>query len=214
MASHPASSGPKELNVSAHDVSGSDAHLVERFLASEPRLSGDYLTVVRDTVALPDGSQATREYIRHQGAVAVVPMLDDGRIVMVRQFRYAVGQVLVEFPAGKLDPGESVLQCAIRELQEETGYQAKEWARAGVFHNAAAYSTEKMEIWFARGLKPGVQQLDQGEFLEVCPMTVEALDELAAQGGLSDMKTMIGLQWLQKWRAGHWALDWLLPPFR
>jgi ADP-ribose pyrophosphatase len=188
-----------------------DAHLIEHFVSSESRLSGGYLTVVRDTVCLPDGSHATREYVRHQGAVAVVPLLDDGRIVMVRQYRHAVGQVLVEFPAGKLDPGESVLQCAIRELREETGYEAAQWARAGVFHNAAAYSTEKMEIWFARGLKPGAQRLDPGEFLEVQAMPVSSLDQLAQRGELSDMKTMIGLQWLQKWLSGSWPLEWVHP---
>ena len=188
-----------------------DAHLIEHFVSSESRLSGGYLTVVRDTVCLPDGSHATREYVLHQGAVAVVPLLDDGRIVMVRQYRHAVGQVLVEFPAGKLDPGESVLQCAIRELREETGYEAAQWARAGVFHNAAAYSTEKMEIWFARGLKPGAQRLDPGEFLEVQAMPVSALDQLAQRGELSDMKTMIGLQWLQKWLSGSWPLEWVDP---
>jgi ADP-ribose pyrophosphatase len=193
-------------------LTGADAHLLEHFVSSEPRLSGGYLTVVRDTVALPDGSQATREYVRHQGAVAVVPLLDDGRIVMVRQYRHAVGQVLVEFPAGKLDPGESVLECAIRELREETGYEAAQWARAGVFHNAAAYSTERMEIWFARELRPGAQRLDPGEFLEVQAWSLESLDQLAAQGGLSDMKTMIGLQWLQKWRSGQWPLEWTRRP--
>jgi len=188
-----------------------DAHLIERFVSSQPRLSGDYLTVVRDTVCLPDGSHATREYVRHQGAVAVVPLLDDGRIVMVRQYRHAVGRILMEFPAGKLDPGESVWQCAIRELMEETGYEAAQWARVGIFHNAAAYSTEKMEIWFARGLKAGRQRLDPGEFLEVQALTVEALDQMAQRGELTDMKTMIGLQWLQKWQSGAWALQWSSP---
>ncbi len=188
---------------------GDDAHLVERFVSSEPRLSGGYLTVVRDTVALPDGSQATREYIRHPGAVAVIPILDDGRIVMVRQFRYAVGRILLELPAGKIDPGEPVLACAVRELAEETGYTAREWARAGGYHNAAAYSTETMEIWFARGLQPGPQRLDPGEFLEVLAVDATELDRLAGGGGLPDMKTMIGLQWLQRWRAGGWPLDWV-----
>jgi ADP-ribose pyrophosphatase len=188
---------------------GRDAHLLEHFVSSEPRLSGGYLTVVRDTGALPAGTQATREYVRHPGAVAVIPILDDGRIVMVRQFRYAVGRILLELPAGKIDPGEPVLACAVRELREETGYTAREWARAGDFHNAAAYSTEAMEIWFARGLQPGPQRLDPGEFLEVLAMDVEELDRIAGSGGLPDMKTMIGLQWLQRWRAGGWPLQWV-----
>ena len=189
-----------------------DAHLVERFVSSEPRLSGGYLTVVRDTVALPDGTQATREYIRHPGAVAVIPILDDGRVVMVRQFRHAVGRILLELPAGKLDPGEPVLACAMRELREETGYTARQWARAGGYHNAAAYSTETMEVWFARGLQPGPQRLDPGEFLEVLAVEPAELDRLAGQGGLPDMKTMIGLQWLQRWRAGGWPLSWVEAP--
>jgi ADP-ribose pyrophosphatase len=186
-----------------------DAHLIERFVSSEPRLSGGYLTVVRDTVALPDGSKATREYIRHPGAVAVIPVLDDGRIVMVRQYRHAVGQILLELPAGKIDPGEPVLACAVRELREETGYTAREWARAGGFHNAAAYSTETMEIWFARGLQAGPQRLDPGEFLEVLTVDMTELDQLAGSGGLPDMKTMIGLQWLERWRSGGWPLQWV-----
>lgn len=188
-----------------HEV---DAHLIERRVGSETRLTGGYLTVLKDTVSLPDGSHATREFVVHPGAVAVVPVLDDERIVMVRQFRYPVGRVLVEFPAGKIDPGEPVLDCAMRELAEETGYRASEWARAGVFHNAAAYSTEGIEVWFARGLTAGSQRLDAGEFLEVCLMGEAELDALAATGELTDMKTMIGLQWLQKWRAGRWPLDW------
>lgn len=187
---------------------GPEDHLVEHFVSQEPRLSGGYLTVVRDTVRLPDGGHATREYIRHPGAVAVIPILDDGRLVMVRQYRHAVGTVLLEFPAGKIDPGEPVLACAVRELAEETGYRAREWARAGAFHNAAAYSTEAMEIWFARGLQAGPQRLDPGEFLDLHRVEEAELDRLAAAGQLSDMKTMIGLQWLQRWRAGKWALQW------
>jgi ADP-ribose pyrophosphatase len=189
-----------------------DAHLVERRVDSETRLEGGFLTVRRDTVSLPDGRQATREYIVHPGAVAVVPILDDGRIVMVRQYRYPVARVLLEFPAGKIDPDEPAFECAVRELAEETGYRAREWARAGVFHNAAAYSTEGIEIWFARGLTAGAQRLDVGEFLEVRQMSEAELDQLAGSGTLTDMKTMIGLQWLQRWRGGHWALDWCSVP--
>ena len=113
---------------------------------------GDFLDVRRDIVRLPDGSSASREYIVHPGAVMIVPMLDDGRLVVERQWRYPLARVMLEFPAGKLDPGEPVLDCAVRELIEETGYRATEWARAGLLHNAIAYSTEGIEVWFARGL--------------------------------------------------------------
>jgi ADP-ribose pyrophosphatase len=187
----------------------SDKHLREHALGGRVLAKGSFLEVRRDDVRLPDGSAATREYVVHPGAVAIVPMLDDGRLVMERQFRYPIGRVLLEFPAGKIDPGESTLACAQRELCEETGYRAREWAYAGVLHNAAAYSTEGIEIWFARGLSPGERRLDQGEFIELCLMSEPELDRCAAAGELSDMKTMIGLMWLQKWRAGLWPLAWV-----
>jgi ADP-ribose pyrophosphatase len=187
----------------------SDAHLREHGLRGQVLVKGNFLDVRRDDVRLPDGAVATREYVVHPGAVAIVPLLDDGRLVLERQFRYPVGKVLLEIPAGKIDPGESVLACAQRELLEETGYQAREWARAGVVHNAAAYSTEGIEIWFARGLSAGTQRLDVGEFIELCLMTEAELEQRAATGELSDVKTLIGLMWLQKWRAGLWSLDWV-----
>ena len=142
----------------------------------------------------------------------VVPLLDDGRLLMERQYRYPLGRVILEFPAGKLDPGESVARCAQRELAEETGYTAAEWARACVVHNACAYSTEGIEIWFARGLRPGPRRLDQGELINLCTLTEAELDALAARGELTDVKTLIGLQWLQKWRSGAWTLDWVPLP--
>jgi ADP-ribose pyrophosphatase len=193
----------------AADAGGTDSHLTERFLHGEQVFRGRLLDVRRDTITLPGGDQATREYIVHPGAVMVVPVLDDGRVVVERQFRYPVGQVLLEFPAGKLDAGESVQACGQRELREETGYHAAEWARACVLHNACAYSTEGIEIWFARGLTLGEQQLDHGELLDVLLLTEAELDALAARGELTDAKTLIGLQWLQKWRSGAWSLDWV-----
>jgi ADP-ribose pyrophosphatase len=185
-----------------------DAHLRERRVDGTQVYRGRMLDVRCDTIALPDGSRATREYIVHSGAVMVVPLLDDGRLVLERQFRYAVGQVLLEFPAGKLDLGESVQACGQRELLEETGYRAREWARAGVIHNACAYSTEAIELWFARGLVAGAPQLDHGELIDVCLMSEAELDAAAGRGEVSDGKTLIGLQWLQRWRAGAWPLHW------
>jgi len=185
-----------------------DEHLIERQAHGEQVFLGRLLDVRRDTVSLPDGSQATREYIVHPGAVMVVPVLDDGRLLMERQFRYPVGTVLLEFPAGKLDPGESVQTCAQRELAEETGYRAREWARAGVLHNAPAYATEVIEIWFARGLQLGARSLDVGEFIEVVSLNEDELDAAAGRGEVTDAKTLVGLLWLQKWRAGRWPLRW------
>ncbi len=182
--------------------------LVETLVEPRTLLEGGFLTVRKDTVRLPDGATATREYVVHPGAVAVVPLLDDARAVLVRQYRYPLRQLLLEFPAGKRDPGETVLACAMRELEEETGYRALQWARGGMFHNAAAYSTEGIEIWFARGLVAGAQRLDEGEFLEVVEMGDEELATLARDGGLTDAKTLIGLQWWRQWRQGCWPLDW------
>lgn len=189
-------------------MSGDDG-LVERRLSGEQVWRGHFLDVRRDVIVQHDGHTALREYIVHPGAVMVVPLLDDGRLVMERQFRYPLGRVLLEFPAGKLEPGEPVQRCAQRELLEETGYVAREWARACHIHNACAYADEAIEIWFARGLQSGTRQLDAGELIDVCVMSEAELDALAACGELTDVKTLIGLQWLQKWRAGLWTLDWV-----
>ena len=189
---------------------GDDDHLTETRVQAEPAWCGNFLDVRRDTVALPDGSQATREYIVHPGAVTVVPMTGDGRLVMVRQHRYPLGRVMLEFPAGKIDAGEAPWACAVRELAEETGYRAGEWARAGILHNAIAYSTEGIEVWFARGLVAGARSLDAGEFLDVVTHAPAELDALCASGEVTDAKTLIGLLWLQKSQAGLWPLRWLV----
>jgi ADP-ribose pyrophosphatase len=187
---------------------GDDPHLIERRVGGTTLLDGGFLEVRRDDVLLPDGSHATREFIQHAGAVAVVPILDDGRLVLVRQYRYPVAKVLLEWPAGKRDPGESTLACAMRELEEETGYTAAVWAYGGEIHNAAAYSSESIWIWFARGLVAGPQRLDHGEFVETVTLTEAELAALDLHDDLPDVKTLIGLHWLQQWRAGRRTLAW------
>ena len=185
-----------------------DLHLREETVHSEQVYRGHFLDVRRDRIRLPDGADAQREYIVHPGAVMIVPLLDDGSLIVERQWRYPLARVMLEFPAGKLDAGEPPLQCAVRELIEETGYRAAEWARAGILHNAIAYSNEGIEVWFARGLTAGARSLDAGEFLEVASTTQEELEALAMRGELTDAKTLIGLLWLQNWRAGRWSLQW------
>jgi ADP-ribose diphosphatase len=187
---------------------GDSEHLRERFVEPVDAWRGAFLDVRRDLVALPDGSQAEREYIVHPGAVMVVPLLGDDRVVVERQWRYPMARAMLEFPAGKLEPGEPVLECAVRELAEETGYRASEWARAGVLHNAISYSTEGIEVWFARGLELGERRLDVGEFLDVFPLPIDELDEAARRGEITDAKTLVGLLWLANWRAGRWSLQW------
>jgi ADP-ribose pyrophosphatase len=187
---------------------GKDDALSERKVDSQELLKGHFLHVFRDTALLPDGTRATREYIVHPGAVMVIPLLDDGRLVLERQFRYPMGRVMIEFPAGKLDPGEDVLACARRELLEETGYAAAEWARAGVMHPVISYSTEFIEIWFARGLSQGRQRLDPGEFLEIFTATPAEILAWCRDGLITDSKTLAGAMWLQNVLAGEWKLDW------
>jgi ADP-ribose pyrophosphatase len=189
-----------------------DRGLREEPVASEVILEGRFLKARRDTVRLPDGVQTTREFIVHPGAVAVLPILDDGRILLERQYRYPLRRVMLEVPAGKLDPGEEPWSCGRRELQEETGYTAREWARAGEIHNAAAYSDEVIHLWFARGLTPGPARLDAEEFLELLPVTEAEFDQLAARGVITDVKTLIALQWLQRWRSCAWPLEWMACP--
>lgn len=185
-----------------------DGHLVEVKVGSEEILKGSFLNVRRDTVRLPDGTQTTREYVIHPGAVMIVAQLDDGQLVLERQYRYPVQAVMLEFPAGKLDPGEASLACAQRELREETGYTARQWARAGVLHPVISYSTEFIDVWFARGLTLGERKLDVGEFLDVFTATPTELLGWCGNGRLTDAKTLTGVLWLQNVLSGTWALDW------
>ena len=194
----------------------SDRNLIEVQSASEEILKGRFLHAFRDTVTLPDGNSAIREYFVHPGAVMIIPLLQepDGqlKLVLERQFRYPVGQVMIEFPAGKLDPGEDSLVCARRELAEETGYRAKQWARAGVLHPVIAYSTEFIDIWFAKDLYLGERQLDDAEFLEVFTAKPAELLQWCAQGKVTDAKTLTGALWLQNVLSGLWTLDWQTAP--
>ncbi len=192
--------------------SAPDDHLIEHTLDHVEILKGHFLHAFRDTVRLPSGNTATREFVIHPGAVMVIAIRDDGRLVMERQYRYPMRQVMIEFPAGKLDPGEDRLVCAQRELLEETGYRAAEWAHAGVLHPVISYSTEFIDIWFARGLTAGERQLDEEEFLDVFDASVDELLAWSRDGQLTDAKTLTGLLWLQNFLSGAWPLSWQRPP--
>lgn len=186
--------------------------LRETRVGGQELFKGDFLHAMRDRVRLPDGQLTQREYIVHPGAVMIVPWLQgpDGslQLVLERQYRYPVQQTIIEFPAGKLDPGEAHLVCAQRELREETGYTAREWARAGLLHPVVSYSTEFIEVWFARGLQAGERRLDEGEFLEVFTASPEQLYAWCRDGEITDAKTLIGALWLQNVASGAWSLNW------
>jgi ADP-ribose pyrophosphatase len=188
--------------------SASDTHLREQTLNSERVLRGHFLQVVRDTVQLPSGREATREYVQHPGAVMVIGLLDDGQVVLERQYRHPMQRVMIELPAGKLDAGEGSWGCARRELQEETGYSAREWAFAGRLAPTIGYADEIIDIWFARGLMLGERSLDEGEFLDVFTAPPAELLAWCASGEVIDGKTLVGALWLQNVLRGDWSLEW------
>ena len=170
-----------------------DPHLTETEVSSECVFDGKLLHVRRDVVRLPDGSLATREYVVHPGAVLIVPVLSDGRLVVERQYRYPVGQVFVEFPAGKLDPGEAELVTAQRELAEEAGYVAATWTPLGRVHSVVGYSNEAIDFYIAEGLTHVGAKLDDGEFLEIITMSVDEMLSALDRGEITDAKTVAAL---------------------
>ncbi|MCA1327069.1 NUDIX domain-containing protein [Herbaspirillum sp. alder98] len=182
-----------------------DAHLKETKKDGQQVYDGHFLKVQCDTVILPDGKESIREYIKHPGAVTVLPVFDDGTVLMERQFRYPLNRVFIEFPAGKIDPGEDELACAKRELLEETGYTATDWQHICTIHNAIAYADERLELYVARGLKEGPRQLDEGEFLDIYRAPLSELIEQVRSGQITDVKTVIGVFWLEKITSGAWT---------
>ena len=179
--------------MSGTDRGSGATHLVETQVDSEPVFDGELLHVRRDTVRLPDGTRATREYIVHPGAVLIVPVLPDGRLVVERQYRYPLGRVMIEFPAGKLDAGEAPLDTARRELREEAGYLAASWRWLGRVHPIVSYSTETIEFFVAEGLTQVGAQLDAGEFLDIVLMSVDAMLAAIDREQITDAKTVAAL---------------------
>lgn len=172
--------------------------LTEKRLDSQVMYNGGFIEVLKDNVLLPDGSTSTREYITHPGAVAVLALLDNGNLVMERQYRYPLHREFIELPAGKIDQGEDILVTAQRELLEETGYAASEWIHLTTAWPCIGYSDERMEYFLARGLRHVGDKLDDGEFLEVFELSLAEAIEWVRLGKISDSKSIVGLFWLDK----------------
>ena len=181
-----------------NDEIGSPDSLKETTLSSEVVYSGVFLHICRDRVECPDGREAVREFLRHPGAVVIIPLLDNGRLLLERQFRYPLGRAFIEFPAGKIDAGEEALPCAIRELEEETGYRAKEWSHLGVMHPCIGYSNERIEIFVAQGLDHVGHKWDEGEFLEFVEMSLAEAADAVLDGRITDAKTITALYWAER----------------
>lgn len=179
-------------------------HLQETEVSSEVVFHGKFIKIRRDQARVPDGGVHAREYVVHPGAAAMVPLFDDGRILVERQFRYPLRQVFTEIPAGKLDAGETSLQTARRELVEETGYRAEQWALLTRIHPAIGFADEFIDIFLCRELTQVGRCLDAGEFMDIELVTLGWLmDELRA-GRLTDVKTQIAVQWLERMHSGQW----------
>ena len=186
---------------SFQDLAHDDEHLAEKKISGEGVYDGIFLKMKRDTVSLPDGQHAVREYLEHPGAVAILAVLDDGRILLERQYRYPIAQAVIEIPAGKLNAGEDPLLCAQRELQEETGYTAKRWSKIRRIHPVISYSTEFIDIYLAEGLSPGPARLDEEEFLDVFAAPLEELLHWVEMGKITDVKTIISTYLLERRRS-------------
>jgi ADP-ribose pyrophosphatase len=182
---------------------GAGKDLTEHFVSGERVFDGVLVKLHRDVVRLPDGTEGVREYLRHPGAVAVVPLFDDGRVLLERQYRYPQGREFIEIPAGKCEPGEPLLQTAQRELLEETGYAAAEWTRVGVIHTAIAYTDESIEIFLAKKLEKRERKLDQGEFLELLIVGLDEAIRMIRDGAITDAKSVCALLCVERWFASR-----------
>ena len=168
--------------------------MTEKQASSELIFDGEVLHVYRDDITLPDGNAGFRELIRHIGAVCIVPVTDEGNVILERQYRYAIDSVITEIPAGKLDyKEEDRLEAAKRELREETGYSADSWESLGDFIPAPAYSDERITMYLATGLHKGERDLDDDEFLQVIEMPLEEAVRQVMSGEITDAKTMAGI---------------------
>lgn len=169
---------------------------------TEERYRGRHFSFVVEDLSLPNGNRMEAAVIRHPGSTGIVPIADDGTVVMTYQYRHAVGKYLLEIPAGTIEEGEAPLACAKRELEEETGYTAGEWIKIATVYIVPAYSDELIHVFLAKGLEPSRQNLDQDEILQVVKYPWEKLMQLMHEGAISDALTILALHQTQWYRQG------------
>lgn len=185
-------------------ASAEEKDFTEKQLDSKLVYDGGLLKVREDRVRLPDGREATREYIQHPGAVMMIALLDEDTLILERQFRYPLRRHFYELPAGKMETGEDPLATAQRELIEECGYEAESWRHLATLHPCIGYSDERIELFLARDLKYVGHALDDGEFLEVVPLKISDALNWVRSGKINEVKTVIGLLWLEKITQAGW----------
>lgn len=178
--------------------------LHEKTIKSELIYKGNWLKVQRDHVRLPDGAKTFREYILHPGAALILPVLDDGRMVMIEQYRHPLKKVFLEFPAGKIDKGETSLRTAHRELREEIGATSKKMRLMTRIHPVIGYSDEIIDLYLATGLSFQEAQPDEGEFLNITEIELTKAFKLLQQGKITDVKTAMALFWYEKILNSSW----------
>lgn len=184
-----------------------DKDLIETRIDGGTAYEGSFFSIQKDNVRLPDGAVAFREFMHHPGAATIIPLFDDGTVLVERQFRYPMNRIFIELPAGKIDQGEDPFETAKRELEEETGYVADEWYFVTTIHNAIGYSDEHIDLYLAKGLRQGKVRLDEEEFIQSFRISAIELIDWVKKGQVTDVKTIIGTFWLEKIVSGQWNVE-------
>ena len=172
--------------------------LKESTVSSETVYDGTFLDVRKDIVNLPDGNTSTREWINHPGAACIIPIMSDGKLALIKQYRYPVQSTMIELPAGKLDIGEKPEVCAIRELEEEIGYLADKLTFVTKIRPAIGFANEEMWIFLAENLVKSQKNTDHDEFVELMPTSIEDAIRMVWNGAITDVKTIIGVLWAER----------------
>ena len=174
------------------------SELKESTISSKKVYDGNFLDVRKDIVNLPDGKTSTREWINHPGAACIIPLMPNGKLALIKQYRYPVKSIMIELPAGKIDAGENPETCALRELEEEIGFSAGKLTFVSKIYPAIGFANEEMSIFLAENLSKSEKNTDHDEFIELLPTTVEDAVCMVWDRKITDVKTIIGILWAER----------------